>query len=153
MQKIFEYYLNCLESLHDNVKSTIEGLSQSEIDWVPGSEINSLGVIVAHVAGSERFMIGDNIAKEPSGRDRDSEFRTQGIDVEKLNERLDNSLAYARQVLERFSIEDLDRPCFSPYDGRTYPSGFYLFRVLGHVAGHLGHAQITRQMLEQRSKE
>lgn len=153
MQKVIEYYLNCLQSLHDNIKSTIEGLSQSEIDWVPGPEMNSLGIIVAHVAGSERFMIGDNIAKEPSGRDRDSEFRTHGIDSAELNERLDNSLAYTRQVLERCSIEDLDTPCFSPYDGRTYTSGFYLFRVLGHVASHLGHAQITRQMLEKRSKE
>ena len=74
-------------------------------------------------------------------------------DENTINERLDNSLAYTREVLERLSVENLDTPCFSPFDGRTYPSGFYLFRVLGHVAGHLGHAQITRQMLEQRSKE
>ena len=52
MQKVFEYYFNCLESYHDEIKSTIEGLSQSEIDWIPGPDMNSLGIIVAHVAGS-----------------------------------------------------------------------------------------------------
>jgi hypothetical protein len=114
--------------------------------------MNSLGVIVAHVAGAERYMIGDIVAKEPSGRDRDAEFQTEGIDIEGLNERLDGSLAYISQVLERFSIEDLDTPCASPFDGRTYSARIFLFRVLGHVASHLGHAQITRQMLEQRSK-
>jgi len=153
MQKLFEDYVNCLKSLHDDIKSTIEGLSQSEIDWAPGSDMNSLGVIVAHVAGSERYMIGDIVAKEPSGRDRDAEFQTQGIDISSLNERLDGSLAYVRQVLERFGIEDLDTPCVSPRDGRTYSTALFLFRVLGHVASHLGHAQITRQLLEQHSKE
>ena len=153
MQTLFEDYLNCLQGLHQEIKKIIEGLPQSEIDSVPESDMNSLGVIVSHVAGSERFMIGDIVAKDPSGRDRDAEFRTQGIDPAELNKRLDNSLAYTRQVLERLSIEDLDTPCFSPYDGRTYTSGFYLFRVLGHVASHLGHAQITRQMWEQRAKE
>ena len=32
MQNLFEYYFNTLESYHDELKSTIEGLSQSEID-------------------------------------------------------------------------------------------------------------------------
>jgi len=153
MQKLFDDYLNCLQSLHDDIKLTIEGLPQTALDWIPGSEMNSLGIIVAHVAGSERFMIGDIVAKEPSGRDRDAEFRTQGIDVAGLNERLDGSLAYIRKVLERFSIEDLKMPCVSPRDGSTNSARWYLFRVMGHVAGHLGHAQITRQMWDQRSKE
>jgi len=139
--------------LHNDIKLAIEGLSQSALDWGPGSDMNSLGMIVAHVAGSERYMIGDIVAKEPSGRDRDAEFRTQGIDTAELNERLDGSLAYVRQVLERFSIEDLDTPCVSPWDGQTYTAGWFLFRVMGHVASHLGHAQITRQMWERLSKE
>lgn len=153
MQKPFEDYFNYLKVLHDDIKSTIDGLSQSEIDWVPGDGMNSIGIIVAHVAGSERFMIGDNIAKEPSGRNRDSEFRTRGIDPATLIERLDASLAYVGKVLERLTIKDLDTPVFSPYDGKTSSTGFYLFRMLGHVAGHLGHAQITRQMLKKHSEE
>jgi hypothetical protein len=153
MQNVFEHYLNCLQSLHDDIKSTIEGLSQSALDWVPGPDMNSLGMMIAHVVGSERFMIGDIVAKEPSGRDRDAEFRSQGIDTVKLNERLDNNLAYIREVLEHLSIDELDTPCVSPRDGRTYTAGWFIFRVVRHVAIHLGHAQITRQMLEQRAKE
>jgi len=106
MHKLFEDYLNCLQSLHNDIKLAIEGLSQSALDWVPGSDMNSLGMIVSHVAGSERYMIGDIVAKEPSGRDRDAEFHAQGIDIAGLKERLDGSLAYIHQVLERFSIED-----------------------------------------------
>ena len=75
-------------------------------------------------------MIGDIVAKEPSGRDRDAEFQTQAVDIDGLNQRLDGSLAYIRQVLDRFSIEDLDAPCVSPFDGRTYSAGLFLFRVL-----------------------
>ena len=153
MQKLFEDYLKCLKGLHKDIKMIIEGLPQPALDWIPGSDMNSLSMIVAHVAGSERYFIGDIVTKEPSGRDRDAEFRTQGIDPAELNERLDNSLEYIRQVLERFSIEDLETPCVSPRDGRTYTAGFFLFSMVGHVASHLGHAQITRQMWEQHSKE
>ena len=153
MQTLFEDFLNCLESYHDDIKLTIEGLPQSALDWIPESDMNSLGIIVAHVAGSERYMIGDIVAKEPSGRDRDAEFRTQGISVAALHERLDGNLAYIRQVLESFSLEDLDTQCVSPRDDLTHTARWYMFRVLGHAAIHLGHAQITRQMWEQRSKE
>ena len=36
--------------------------------------MNSMNVLVVHLIGAERYWIGDVIAGEPSGRDRESEF-------------------------------------------------------------------------------
>ena len=153
MQKLFVDYLDFLQRRHDDIKRTIEGLPQAALDWVPGSDMNSFCVIAVHLAGSERFWIGDVVAREPSDRDRESEFRAQEVDFAELAERLDDSLAYVRQVLEGLKLEDLGTTCVSPQDGREFTTGWVLLHVLEHAAVHLGHVQLTRQLWEQRPKE
>ena len=152
MQKLFVDYLDFLQRRHDDIKRTIEGLPQAALDWVPGPEMNSLCVIVVHVSGSGRYWIGDIVAGEPSGRDREAEFRTQGVDVAGLIEHMDGSLAYVHRVLEGLKLEDLGAPCVSPRDGREVTVGWALLHVLEHTAIHVGHAQLTRQLWEQRRK-
>ena len=153
MQKFFMGYFDSLQKLHDDIKEKFEGLPQAALDWVPGSDMNSFCVIAVHLAGSERYWIGDVIAREPSDRDRDSEFRAQEVDFAELAERLDVSLVYVRQVLEGMKLEDLGTTCVSPKDGREFTTGWVLLHVLEHAAVHLGHIQLTRQLWEQRHKE
>ena len=150
MPQLLQDYLNSLETLFDDFKKTINGLPQEALDWVPGEEMNSLCVIVVHVAGSTRYWIGDLIAKEDSNRDRAAEFRTRGIDLAELNERLDSSLNYMKGVLGRLTLEDLKETCVLLQDGREVTKGWIIFHVLEHVASHLGHAHITRQLWDQR---
>ena len=66
MPQLLQDYLNSLETLFDDYKKTIDGLPQEALDSVPGTEMNSLCVIVVHVAGSTRYWIGDIVAKEDS---------------------------------------------------------------------------------------
>ena len=153
MQKFFADYMGSLETLHEELKRTIEGLPQAALDWSPGAEMNSLCVMVVHVAGSERYWVGDIVAREDSGRDREAEFRTQGIDIAELKDHLEGSLTYVRRVLEGLSLEDLGATCVPARDGREFTTAWVLFHVLEHVANHLGHAQVTRQVWEQHSKE
>ncbi len=150
MQKLFGDYLERLQRLHDDIKQSIEGLPQAALDWIPGPEMNSLCVIVMHVSGSERYWIGDIVAQEPSGRDREAEFGTRGIDVEELMQRMDGSLAYVHRVLEGLMLEDLGAPRVAPRDGREVSVGWALFHVLEHAAVHVGHVQLTRQLWDQR---
>ena len=150
MSQLLKDYLNLLETLFDDFKKTIDGLPHEALDWVPGTEMNSLCVIVVHVAGATRYWIGDIVAKEDSNRDRAAEFRTQGIDITELNDRLDSSLAYMKRVLEGLTLEDLKAICVLPQDGREVTKGWIIFHVLEHVANHLGHAHVTRQLWDQR---
>ena len=150
MQTLFKDYMGSLETLHEELKRIIEELPQAALDWSPGAEMNSLCVIVVHVSGSERYWIGDIVAQEPSGRDREAEFRTQGVDVSGLIAQLDGGLAYVNRVLEGLGLEDLEAPRVSPRDGREITVGWALFHVLEHAAVHLGHVQLTRQIWEQR---
>jgi uncharacterized damage-inducible protein DinB len=147
MERFYTDYLDRLQDLHAQLLRTLEGLPQAALDWSPAEGANSLAIIVYHTAGSERFWIGDNLAGEPSGRDRDAEFRLSGLAASELQARLDACLSYVQQVLGRLSLDDL-ATLRTLSDGRQITVAWILAHVLAHTAIHAGHAQVTRQWWE-----
>jgi hypothetical protein len=149
MDRFFIDYLNRLQQMHNELRATLEGLSQVALDWTPAEGANSLAIIAFHTAGAERYLIGDCVAGEPSGRDREAEFRTGGLNAGALQARLDASLSYAGQVLERLTLNDLETLRPWPRDNSQVTVGWLLAHLLSHTAIHAGHAQVTRQWWEQ----
>ena len=150
MLSMLEDYFERLQALHADIERTIEGLPVAALDWMPGPDMNSLGVLTVHVAGAERYWIGDVVGRDPSGRDRAAEFRAYGLDATMLKARLAETLAHSRAVLEGLPLADLEATRVSPRDGREFSVAWCLAHALEHTALHLGHAQITRQLWEQR---
>jgi uncharacterized damage-inducible protein DinB len=153
MERFFDDYLALLESLHSQMDGTLDGVPEDGLDWVPGAEMNSLGILAAHVAGSERYWIGDVVAQDPSNRDRATEFRTQAQDAAALKRRLADALAHSRSTLQQLTVEGLSETRVSARDGREFTVGWALAHALEHTALHLGHMQITRQMWEARKEQ
>jgi uncharacterized damage-inducible protein DinB len=150
MQMFFTAFLNNLQEHHDEIRTAIKGLSPSALDWTPGAEINSLSVQVTHLTGAERYWIGDVIAREPTERDREAEFRVQGFSGQVLLQRLSDNEAYFQKVLEPLALQVLEQSRISPRNGKSVTVGWALCHVLKHTSLHLGHMQITRQLWEQR---
>lgn len=148
MHQIFEGFYKLLQDLHENYKEQIAGLAPEELDWSPGGGMNSIAVLVVHVAGSERFWIGDTVMREPSGRDRDAEFVASGMSGQALVSLLDASLAYIEGAFGKLDLEVLAESRTSPRDGRDISVARTIAHVIEHTALHLGHIQITRQLLE-----
>jgi uncharacterized damage-inducible protein DinB len=148
MHKFFEDYLNLLEARHNNILHELDGLPPAALDWNPGIDMNSISVLVVHLTGAERYWIGDVAVQEPSNRDREAEFKFHDVGMVSLKERIDGSLAYARTVLDRMSLADLEQTRVSPSNGETYTVGWALLHALEHVTLHLGHIQLTRQLWE-----
>jgi uncharacterized damage-inducible protein DinB len=150
MHPFYEQFLDRLRLVHDEIGAAVEGLRLEALDWTPGAGMNSLGVLVVHVAGSEKHWFGDIIAGQPSGRDREAEFRSRGVEAAVLTKRLDESLSYAREVVGRLGIDDLTAErAASGYRGeRTMSVGSCLLHILRHAAEHAGHMQLTRQLWE-----
>jgi uncharacterized damage-inducible protein DinB len=152
MEAYFEQFVGQLRSLHESMRREVDGLSLEAIDWSPGPEMNSIGVVMVHVAGSEKHWLGDVIAGEKTGRDREAEFRSRGRDPASLNAGLDEMLEYAQGIVSRLRIEDLGAERVAYGDGRTMPVGLCLLHVVQHTAVHLGHIQMTRQLWQARSR-
>lgn len=136
--------------MHQGAKAAIAGLSPEALDWVPGLEMNSFNVLVTHLAGSERFWVGDMVGQDESGRVRAEEFATTGLTEADLVQRLDEVFAHSYQVLSQLLLTDLDK--MHPSSGReeSFLVSWSLMHNLEHVALHVGHLQMMRQMWEMR---
>ena len=152
MDSLFVDYLNRLEAMHDGVKEAIAGLSPEALAWVPGPEMNSFSVLVTHLAGSERFWIGDMAGQDDSGRVRAEEFAVTGLTEVELVQRLDESFAHSQQVLSNLLLTDLDKFHESPVHSESFRVSWSLMHNLEHVALHVGHMQIMRQMWDRKEQ-
>ena len=150
MQTYFADYFGLLQGCHNDIHKSLDGLPPEALDWSPGKDMNSISVLVVHLTGAERFWIGDVAAQEPSDRNRDAEFKVTGIGTDALKKRLDESLAYARTVLENFTLQDLELPRRSPQTDRDFTVGWALLHALDHATEHKGQIQLTLQLWEQK---
>jgi uncharacterized damage-inducible protein DinB len=148
MQTFFTEYLGLLKRCHDDILQTVDGLPPAAVDWIPGQEMNSIGVLLTHIIGSERYMIGDIAALESSNRNRDAEFQVHNADLNVLRQRLADNLEYAQTVVEKLGLQDLESKRVLP-NGREYTVAWGLLHGLEHATLHLGQIQLTRQLWEQ----
>jgi uncharacterized damage-inducible protein DinB len=149
MLPILEDYWERLQTLHEGIERAIEGLPQAALDWAPRPDMNSLAVLVVHVAGAERYWIGDVAGGDASARDRTAEFRIQRVDEVALKRRLTEVLSHSHAVLEKLTLSDLEAWRVSPRDGRKFSVAWSLAHALEHTGLHLGHIHITRQLWQQ----
>jgi uncharacterized damage-inducible protein DinB len=111
--------------------------------------MNSISVLAFHLTGAERYWIGDAAAQDPTERDRDAEFRFHDVGMDVLKKRLADNLEYARNMLNNFTIQDLETTRVSARDGHNFTVAWALLHALEHATLHLGQIQITRQLWEQ----
>jgi uncharacterized damage-inducible protein DinB len=137
---------NSLKALLTEMKKTLAGLPAEALDWSPGWEMNSMGVLAAHTAGSLKYWAGDVIAGTPSGRVRSLEFETRGKTAEELIAVLEAAFEYTGAVMSAISLEDLGQARLSPLHNREYTVAYCLLHIIEHAATHLGHMHVTRDM-------
>ena len=150
MDPVFEAYFDVLETLHEECQAQISGMTQEELDWYPDDGMNSIAILVAHIAGAERYWIGEVVMGEATDRDRDREFETIGVSEDELSCLLDSTLAYTRTAFEGLAADHLAEVRISPRDGREYTVAWSITHVVEHTALHLGQMQITKQLLGSR---
>jgi uncharacterized damage-inducible protein DinB len=150
MDAFFTDYLDALQALHNDFAAAFNQLSPEALDWLPGAEMNSLTVLVVHTTGATRFWISDVALGESSHRDRPAEFQARAWDEAALKTRLTDTEAFVRGALEKLTLAELGRVCDVP--GRDFQRtvGYALLHALEHIGLHVGHAQLTRQLWDQR---
>jgi uncharacterized damage-inducible protein DinB len=146
MQPYFEDYLLNLQELHDDMLNTLKDLPPAALDWSPSDEMNSINVLVVHIVGAQRFLVGEAVAGDPADRDREAEFKVRGLGRDALVQRLTDSISYVRSVLDGFTVDDLAAP--RNFRGRERSVAWILGHALKHTAAHMGHIQLMRQLWE-----
>ena len=147
-------YIDYLSQMERQAVEVLEGLPPEALNWRPlpdqqGADshaTNSLAVVVAHLAGSVRYWVGEVAGGRPAHRDRDAEFRVQSNDPGELIASVKSAAEYSRSVLARLPAEHLDEVV----ESRNKPVSrrYAIVHALTHAAVHLGHMEITRQLWE-----
>lgn len=150
MEQFFADYFQQLQNLHQEFIAAFDGLPVEALDWAVGQDINSICVLVVHTTGATRFWVGDVAMGESSNRNRGAEFEARGLSVAELAARFAVVEEYVRGALQRLTLADL--ATIQPVPGRNQESsiGAALLHALEHTGLHVGHAQLMRQLWQQR---
>jgi uncharacterized damage-inducible protein DinB len=153
MDPLFVALADRLEAMHRAIDRAIAELPDEALDWVPGPEMNSIAVLLAHTFGSERYWIGDIAGRDPSGRVREKEFATRGVGVAEFLRQSKDTLAHSQSVLARLLYTELGDMRSASISDRQVTVAWAILHALEHVAVHVGHIEITRQLWEQRGSD
>lgn len=137
-----------MNTLHTAIEKSITDLPDEALDWSPGPEFNSLGVLIAHTLGAERFWIGDIAGEKPSGRIRADEFAIVGKTVDFFTTQARNILAHSQSILANITPEELNEIRRVPDSDRQVTVAWAVLHALEHTALHVGHIELTRQLWE-----
>ncbi len=145
-------YLQRIEDLRRQVSDLITDLPAEALNWRPTERVddhatNSLAVLAAHIAGAEHFWIGEIIGGRPRTRDRDAEFVVTASDASELLRRLEVVGAETREAFAALRPSDLDGT--REARGKTVAVRWGILHIIDHTALHLGHMQITYQLLKE----
>ena len=130
----------------DQLVESLDGLSANDLNWSPLESANSLYVLATHTMGNVEHRILTVLCDEEVERDRDAEFLAKGSSAEAIQKRWQKIRERISKCVEALPSDRLDRVKAHP--GRGDATGREsLLLVARHAAEHLGHAELTRDLL------
>ncbi len=134
-----------LQEAHDEFRALLGRVPADLLDRRPAEDANSISVLVAHSLDAERFLVA-TAADTRVERDREAQFRVQGLSHDELLGLIDRLEADVAEHLENVTAESLARRIERP--GRIHQGLWWLLHALEHTREHLGQASLTAQVLE-----
>ena len=147
MASLVQEYVDRLEGIWKQVRETVQGLDQADLNWTPlPQDTNSLAVLVIHLRATERFWMRQVIRGQDVHRDRAAEFASSAVTPSDLEAILNEAGQDAREVLSTVTVEQLleERVVW----GQTRTVQGCILYLIEHMADHLGHMQLTKQLYE-----
>ncbi len=153
-----DLYLKDLHRLFEKLSSSLDGLSEAELNYKPPApESNSIFVIATHMMGNARAWILGICCGAPIERDRPAEFRASGGDAKPLIDgarKLFSEIETSLRALDPASLDDLREArqklwgagTAEPVTGREA-----ITHVVMHWADHMGQIGLTKDLARARA--
>jgi len=143
-------HAHALDDLHVQVREAIAPLSDDEINRsVPGLQ-NTVGILLRHIAGSERYWIGEIAGGRPAHRRRETEFGHDRVEKATLLADLARAATLRREVLEQLTATDLLAEVeFQRTRGPARETRAYaIIHATEHLAYHVGQLRYMVKLLQ-----
>lgn len=147
------------------VLEAVRGLTATELEWQPAPGMNTIGMLLAHLAYAENHMVAVGI----EGHETSDPKREVGIseadegmplkegdppspalagkDLSFYEDALARARAYTHAALKRLKDDDLKRVIVRGGGRREFDVGWMLYHLLEHEAGHRGQIQVLRHLM------
>jgi len=134
-----------LRGTHDRFRAVVRGLDPETLALTPGAETNSIAVCVRHTLRSEASMLG-RLADRRVDRVYAEDFLNQPTSEEDLLAQIEQGDRVLDDFGEAIPRAALDRVWERP-NGHVFTGIEWLTHHYGHANEHVGHAELTRQLL------
>jgi uncharacterized damage-inducible protein DinB len=153
------------------VLDAVKGMTPADLEWQPAPGMNTIGMILAHIAVAENHMVAIGIeghAASDTAREIGLTAEEEGMplapgappspalvgkDLVFYEDVLNRARAYTHTVFKKLQDSDLERIIvrLRP-DGtrREFDVGWMLYHLLEHEAGHRGQIQVLKHLLHAR---
>ena len=144
-----EGYARLLTELRTQIIDILREVPADQLNARPiegdSHETNSLAVLASHVAGAEYHWLSEVVGQGEWVRNRPDEFVENVKDASGLINKIEQTAAASEKVLSSLTERDLlgERE----RGGRTFPVRWCILHAIEHTALHLGHMQLTHQMI------
>ena len=157
MKPITNYAQVMLTAQADRYRKVIEGLPEEALNWRPGDETtNAVAQLVRHVYEGLPMLLGVAVGDGTLPMDQNAmqarhlhSLRNDPATQEELVGIITAGMATANDLLAKLDETDLSEE-ITPM-GRPRQRFFFVGLTIDHAAEHLGHAELTKQMWEQRT--
>jgi uncharacterized damage-inducible protein DinB len=145
-----------VEESIEGMRGAIVGLPAEALNWRPSGEgTNPIAVLAVHALYSTRSWLAVATGAPLPDRDRDAEFRTVVADPGELLETVDRLAADCGALLateDAFEPGTMRESHFRASSGRVevVSGAWALLHAVEHLREHMGHAQLTRQLWDER---
>ena len=144
--KEIESFWRYISSSVDRILLCLDGLDEDDLNWRPLDNANSLYVLATHIMGNIEANILGVLCHEKINRQREDEFKARGSAAGPIQQRWHELQDAISLHLAQLSLDALDREYEHPRRGKI--TGRDLLIVIArHAAEHLGHAELTRDLL------
>lgn len=134
-----------LSGLHRRLRETIKALPAELLDRAPADGANSIAVLVTHALGSEMGWL-HLAAGRAHERDRPSEFAVRARSPGDLVRAVDEADRAAPELVQAAFAAGLETLRERP-GARAVTVSYCLTHAAAHTAEHVGHAELTRQLI------
>lgn len=143
-----EPFIQTIDQLHDDLYRAVEPLTEVAINWRHPHLSNTIGILLRHIAGSERYWILEVMGGRPIQRRREAEFEREHLEKAPLVEHLRAAHAEVTDRLAQQQPEELSAEVEVMFRGRsqTFTKAWAILHSIQHTAYHLGQIQLFRKM-------
>jgi uncharacterized damage-inducible protein DinB len=128
-----------LDDVWNSLLAAVREIDDDLFQWRPGPEFNSVAILLRHLAGSERWWIGEQIGGVPAHRDRDAEFVHDSPPRAEVLRGVEEARALTRRVLSGVTAADLAAPVSAKTKRLSSPEQPNKYWALLHYLEHLGY--------------